>query len=90
MQVDDFIDSPSSDAYASFVLHLFRLPALQAARWERWTSKFRLFCKFDGKRYRVTGASRLGDVWLHGDWTATVGYEHRVDVEKCSEWGPEP
>jgi hypothetical protein len=49
-----------------------------------------LFCEYEGKRYRVTGASRLGDVWLSADFAREYGYELRVDVEKCSVWGPTP
>lgn len=90
MHADDFIDSPSSDPYASFVLQLFRLPALQAARWWPWTKQFRLFCTFGDRRYRVTGSSRLGDIWLTTDFARDTGYELRQDVDECSHWGSEP
>lgn len=87
MHVDEYIDSLDGDPYAQFVLSLFRLPAVKAIRWAKDIERSPLFCTWKGKRYRVTGASQLGDVWLHSDFSATVGYECRVDVEECSEWG---
>lgn len=47
---------------------------------------YKLFCMYKGERYRCTGASRMGDVWLHSDFSQDTGYEHRVDVEECSDW----
>lgn len=42
------------------------------------------------KRFRVTGCSRVGDVWLHSNVDEDTTYEHRVDVDACSEWSAEP
>jgi hypothetical protein len=88
--VDDFIESPLSDAYAAFVLNHFRLPALMKMRFDPFFGDRKLFCDFEGRRYRVTGASRLGDVWLARDHSQDVGYDHRVDVGCCTKWGPSP
>lgn len=94
--VDDFIDSaglPHSkdqDNYARFFFHLHRLKAVMAAAWKPWISSFKLFCTYKGTRYRVTGASRLGDVWLATDFNCESGYDLRVDVMECTEWAPEP
>jgi len=38
----------------------------------------------------VTGASRLGDVWLSKDFAREDGYEARVSVAACSGWGATP
>ena len=84
--VDEFIDDYKSDAYASFVLFLSRLPASQTIRWSQFFSK--LFCDHDGSRWRVTGASRLGDVWLAKDPNRDHGYDKRVQIDTCSNWGP--
>jgi hypothetical protein len=46
----------------------------------------KLFCTFEEKRYRVTGCSTMGDIWIHSDFNAESGYTNRVDVEKCSKW----
>jgi len=89
MDVDDFIDDPATDAYASWVLNLFRLPAVLQVKFRPFTERYRLFCTWKGKRWRVTGASRLGDVWLASDFSRDAGYDCRVDVDECSEWGPE-
>lgn len=93
--VDDFIDTPTwrpdaSRDYARFVLNLMRLPAHLQCSFRPWIMQHPLFATYEGKRYRVTGASRLGDVWLARDMQRTVGYDLRVQIDKCSEWGDSP
>lgn len=88
MHVDEFIDNPRSDAYAAYVLNHFRLPAMLRLRFDQFFRENRLFCTYDGLRYRVTGASRFGDVWLAKDSDREVGYDLRVDVSACKAWGP--
>lgn len=88
--VDDFIDSLCSDSYASFVLNWFRAPAIHHAKYGKWMGQFKLFGTYKGTRYRVTGASRLGDVWLSTNFNRDVGYELRVNVDDVSGWGSEP
>ena len=88
--VDEFIDDLLSDNYASFVLDWFRAPAIRRARYGVWMRQFKLFCTHRGTRYRVTGASRLGDVWLTKDFARETGYEQRANVDDCSAWGDEP
>jgi hypothetical protein len=85
--VDTFIERFNSDAYASFVLHLFRLPATLQMKFAFAIERMPLFCTYGGERYRVTGASRFGDVWLAKDFTRDHGYDHRVNVVECSAWG---
>ncbi len=85
--VDDFIDDPSSHRYAASWFESFRRPAIDKLR---KPDKRLLFATYKGKRYRVTGCSRLGDVWLSSDFTREVGYEKRVDVADCSGWVSEP
>lgn len=84
--VDDFIDAHDSDPYAALVLNYFRLPAIDRVRYAPWMKRFALFCTYQGNRYRVTGASRLGDVWLAKDREREAGYDLRVNVDDCSEW----
>lgn len=90
IHVDDFIDDYESDAYAAFVLNYFRSNATNYSRWAPWMKAHKLFCTWEGKRYRVTSASRLGDVWLSADFDCECGYDRRVDIDKCSEWGAAP
>lgn len=42
--VDESIDDPKSDAYASWVLAFFRFPALHQLRWATFMKRSRLFC----------------------------------------------
>ena len=101
--VDDFIDfgstpfsgDKSSDAgraeiYARIVFSLFRLPASAALDMNTFILKLKLYCTYEGERYRVTGASRMGDIWLSKDFNRTSGYEKRVMVDQCSEWANTP
>ena len=91
--VDNFIWAiePSADEgtrYARWMLMHMRLPAVQQMQWADFIGKYRkLFTTHDGKRYRVTGASHLGDVWLSRDHKRDCGYDLRVSVAECSQWG---
>lgn len=85
--VDDFLDDPTSDPYAASWLEAYRRPAFEKC--EKPDPR-KLFATYQGARYRVTGCSRLGDVWLSADFTRDIGYEKRVDVDACSDWGSEP
>jgi hypothetical protein len=48
--------------------------------------KYSCICDYKGKEYKITGASRLGDVWLHNDLRAEHGYVARVDIDDCSNF----
>jgi hypothetical protein len=88
-EVDDFIDSYQTDAYASWVLHHMRLPAMLKSKFREQMRPFRLFCDYDGLRYRVVMASRMGDIGLTLDLEAEHGYAIRVGPRQCYNWGPE-
>ncbi len=91
--VDDWIATPEfsgTEAYAKFVLIYKRMPAWMINAFTPWMNQFKLFCTYEDKRWRVTGASRLGDVWLAEDFNRDIGYDKRVSVSKCSEWGDKP
>jgi hypothetical protein len=52
-----------------------------------WLSEHALYCYYEGQQYRVSGASRLGDIWLVHALKADVSsYDKRVDVNACSGW----
>lgn len=85
LHVDDFIDDPSSNSYAASWFKAFRRTA-----WDKLKQPDtrKLFATWKGKRYLVTGCSRLGDVWLHSNLNYDEdSYEKRVDVAECSGWG---
>lgn len=94
VHVDDFIHSMDHDdkpevgdgKYARWVLMHFRMPAYMKIEFSEFMNKHKLFCTFEGKRYRCTGASRMGDVWLTSDFLQDTGYEKRVAVNLCTKW----
>jgi hypothetical protein len=93
MHVDEFIDSygsPKEYTYARWFFALHRFPAVLKIDFERWINKHKLFCTYREKRYRVTGCSRLGDVWLAKDFKREIGYDLRVDVKDCMEFSDKP
>ena len=91
MHIDEFIDGNGSNEmgknnYPRFFFTLRRLPAVLQCDFNEWISQYKLYCTCGGKRYRVTGCSRLGDVWLAKDFNQSTGYDFRVDVTECSDW----
>lgn len=88
MHIDDWIDDKKNDAYARDWFEKFRRPAMDKLK---EPDDRLLFCTYDGKRFRVMGCSRLGDVWLNETThTGEYGYKLRVDVDGCSEWSKAP
>lgn len=85
--IDDFIDDAAADSYARKWFEAFRRPEVAKMR---DPNPRKLFATYRGERYRVTGCSRMGDVWLHSDFDEDTTYEHRVDVDECSEWKEKP
>jgi len=89
MHVDSFICNFTEDEaeiYAAFCLMLFRLPAVEKCKFTKYTNQYTLFCTYKNIKYRVTGASRLGDIWLVKDHTRIIGYDLRVDIDDCSNF----
>lgn len=88
--IDEWLDRPvfgdKAEAYAKFVLSFKRMPAWMNMAFKPWMGQFKLFCTYKGERYRCTGASRMGDVWLTKDFNRESGYDLRIDVDDCSEW----
>lgn len=76
--------------YAAFVLHHKRLSAVAQFAFSDFVGNLPLYCDYNGSRFRCTGASRLGDVWLATNHNRDYGYDHRVDVDDCSNWSNQP
>jgi len=96
MHIDEFIDfgidrkDPlENEEYARWVLNHFRLSANLKYTFNQFMKDNKLFCTYKDEKYRVTGASRLGDIWLTKDFNQNIGYQARVDVELCSNWSKE-
>ena len=47
---------------------------------------YKVICTYQGKEYRITGASRLGDIWLNTDFNQKRGYDLRVSIDDCSNY----
>ena len=91
IHVDEWVDACKfnqtvGEKYARWFFFLARLAAIYRMDWANWFKHNKLFCTYEGTRYRCTGASRLGDVWLAKDYTRETGYDLRVDLSKCSDW----
>jgi hypothetical protein len=78
--------------YVHFMLHHFRTHASWMIAHKEALDQHKLFVTYEGKRYRVTGASRMGDIYLHLDHKQDGGYTCRVglDFSKLTDWGKEP
>ena len=96
--VDDFLDDilTSRDGeglmYAHFMLAHFRKSGIMRKAQDKYMNNQRLFVTYEGERYRVTGASRLGDLWLNTDHSATNAYTRRVAFNraKLQDWSATP
>lgn len=91
--VDDWLDEPSTneaDVYAKKCLSVARLPAIDRWNLPKAEQTPPLFCTYENKRYRCTGASRMGDVWLTKDFKQETGYQIRVDLDNCTDWSATP
>ena len=97
LHVDDFVDfgtsysnPPPGEKDARWFLFLKRLPANLQCEFNDKIKDLKLFCDYEGSRFRCTGASRMGDVWLTPNFNQDVGYTKRIDVRHCSNWGLKP
>lgn len=96
--IDDWLDEvePTTgrdnpgEVYARWWLEYARHKATKQMLYSQIMENFRLFCTFEGKRWRVTGASRMGDIWLAENHKRESGYDKRVEVTKCSGWSNNP
>lgn len=91
VEVDDFIDYNFGEhQYARWVLNYFRMSAALKSDFAPFMEPHKLFCTWKGVRYRVTGASRMGDIWLAANFEQKRGYDHRVNLAEVTDWGPTP
>ena len=90
--VDNFIDNTPdkprlNDSYARIIFDLFRLPSHEQYAFNHFIKRYELFCIYEGKLYRVIGASTLGDIWLTTKFARDFGYELRICHSKVTHWG---
>lgn len=82
MHVDVWLRAPvtvwnQKENYAKFFLDFKRTPAMFQSEYRQFMEPFKLFAFYDGKWWRCTGASRLGDIYLAKDMTQEYGYDER-------------
>jgi hypothetical protein len=93
--VDDWIDAvfrndSAEVRYAKFYFRMHRWPAIDQMYFQELIDQFKLFATYEGKRWRVTGCSRMGDIWLSESFDRLHGYEKRVYIDDCSDWSRTP
>jgi hypothetical protein len=84
---DDYVDDLAAPAALRKFLAFARAPAHGQLLPKPHP---RLFADHEGRRVRVTLASRLGDVGITTDFSAEFGYECRVPVCRLSNFSEEP
>lgn len=86
---DDYIRDFNAPKCLRVFLLVNRMPAIDAALLTEAGFEPKLFADYEGKRVKVTMASRLGDVGISEHLDA-IGYNKRVPVEKLSNFGDKP
>lgn len=85
-QIYDWLDEPAlNDAEASAKKWLDEFCKQPTKKDEKWLERQKVTALWKGKRYHVSGASRMGDVWLRDEGSSNF-YDHRIDVTELSEW----
>jgi len=74
------------EKYAVAFFFLKGMDAVSNCTIEPIMKEHELFCVYKGNTYRVTGCSTMGDIWLRGDYDIDHGYDHRVDIDDCTNW----
>lgn len=87
---DDYIHDSRAPKCLRFFLLVRRLPAIDTMLMRDCGVDPKLFADHEGKRVRVTMASRLGDVGITTQLSQDMGYETRVPVEELSNFSATP
>lgn len=84
---DDYIEDPSQPEVLRKFLERARAPAHGLLLPDPFPT---LYADLEGQTYRVTMASRLGDVGITKNFSKDIGYERRVWLEKLTNFRSEP
>lgn len=95
MHVDDWVDNNitrgvAENKYASFVLFHMGLSASHIMYFHEFMKEYPLYCTHNNERFKCTGASRVGDIFLARDFSREFGYDLRVEIDNVSDFGKEP
>jgi hypothetical protein len=87
-----FMNSTPELNYVHFMLNYFRYDAVTKMAYGSIMAQHKLFVTYEGKTWRVTGASRLGDVYLQSKLDKDHAYDERVplDFTKLTNWRAQP
>jgi len=83
--IDDWVYNHHNPSYPRWMFLHFRLPSVMKPLAREFIPS-KLFCRYKEKTYRVTGAGRMGEVWLTEDYEEDTKYEQTADVDECSDW----
>lgn len=87
--IDDWVREPAKNSTEWAVkawLAIYRLRPDVRSYFDGTARMARITTTYEGERYKLVGASRMGDVWLAKDPLRVSGYDLRVDVAKCTDW----
>ena len=87
---DDYIHDLSAPQVLRVFLLVNRMPAADKLLLKSSGFSPELYADFEGQTYRVTMASRFGDLAITKKLDAEYGYELRVPVELLSNFRKEP
>ena len=88
----DWLETPSktdSEAMVKKFLDFKTRSAFWQMKNKDKMPKVKCFCIFKGSKLKITGASRMGDVWLAKDFDRVNGYDYRVDIDNCTDFSYE-
>jgi hypothetical protein len=83
---DDYVSELSQPVCLRWFLFINRLPAIYTMLAQQAKVVPKLFATYQGKRVRVTMASRLGDVGITDDLRRETGYDIRIPIEELSDF----
>lgn len=98
LHVDEFLDSTyeligrDDLIYPHYMLGMMRQGHSTLALYRKAIGDKQLFVTFEGKRWQVTGASRLGDIWLTPSTKLDAQYRRRVwlRLDDMTNWSDTP
>lgn len=86
----DYINEFGAPGVLRWFLLIQSLPATHRVLARQFGANPKLFADYQGKRYRVVMASRMGDVGLSENFQAEDGYSIRTAVQDLSNFSDTP
>lgn len=91
LHVDDWLDQSTfavspTEVAARYFLEQFRWPAWKKLLYADLIPKTPVYALYNGEWYQLTGASRMGDIWLRSKDQPNATYTVRVFVQNITRW----